>query len=308
MNNTEFNQEPENSNNWKDEELDRSNQQNPSQKSDDLHTIQGSQSVGGEREIFVDSVNFVRGDFVGRDIAVYHGSAYTEGNTYFNETHYSTQNSENFHLLPTKRTIEQIQRLRGRVTRLIPTHKSLSKLDKLRRPSTTFQHRETTISLSYLSLLKIHTVFISPQQKKHPENLLEKLEEKYLTVLYDIESKISEEMDTQEKSDSLRCLNSITDEINVQISNLNSLFNSFVYSASSAQESIGNMTTKIGHKELREEAQMNLNIVTQLASKLDTEELTNANFDVLSNEAQVALGYISVWELIYNWEKHRLAN
>jgi hypothetical protein len=108
-----------------------------------------------------------------------------------------------------------------------------------------------------------------------------------------IEAQLSPEIEPQVSSDLLQRLSSITDKINVRIARLNTLFVSLAFPATSSKESVGNMVSKIGHRELREEAKMHLGVTEQLVAKLDVEQLTGREMDVLSDEAQAAVGVMT---------------
>jgi hypothetical protein len=69
-----------------------------------------------------------------------------------------------------------------------------------------------------------------------------------------------------------------------------------VYPATSSRESVENLVSKIGHRELRDEAKMHLGVIEQLVEKLDEEQLTGRDIDVLSDEAQAAVGVITELE------------
>ncbi len=67
----------------------------------------------------------------------------------------------------------------------------------------------------------------------------------------------------------LQSLGSIADEINLKISKLNNSFILALYPASSSKELVTNMVSKIGYKEIREEAETHLNVISKLIDKLN---------------------------------------
>jgi hypothetical protein len=64
-------------------------------------------------------------------------------------------------------------------------------------------------------------------------------------------------------------LNRLADRVNVRIAINNDLFISLLYPASSCKELVANMASRIGHKELREEAEMHLGVIGRLVEKLN---------------------------------------
>jgi hypothetical protein len=233
------------------------------------------------------NVNISGGDFVGRDSRLFQGVIHGS-NVVINNIFHSSDSVND-------RITAQITRLRGRVTRLIPTKKQLLKLSELRQPSSVLtgfsKFLSTEVKLEGFRVdLPPFTTFqfrSEPQLQQIPEYSDDP--RTYLTQLSNIESQITDDSESQASSELRRDLSSIADEINMEISNINSVFVSFVYSSTSSCELIENIISRIGHQELREEAQMHLGIVTQLASKLNTETLAGEDMDVLSNEAQAAL-------------------
>ncbi len=67
----------------------------------------------------------------------------------------------------------------------------------------------------------------------------------------------------------LESLGSIADEINLKISKLNNSFILALYLASSSKELVGNMVYKIGYKQIREEAETHLSVISKLVDKLN---------------------------------------
>ncbi|NES07765.1 MAG: hypothetical protein F6K22_36240, partial [Okeania sp. SIO2F4] len=67
----------------------------------------------------------------------------------------------------------------------------------------------------------------------------------------------------------LKSLGSIADEINLKISKLNNSFIQALYPASSSKELVENMVSKIGYKEIREEGETHLSVISKLVGKLN---------------------------------------
>lgn len=237
------------------------------------------------------NINTSGGDFIGRDSSLFQGNVNSSNIIIHNYYHSSDSVND--------RITAQITRLRGRVTRLIPTKRQLLKLSELRQPSSVltgfskFLNTEVKIDEFRVDLTPFTTFRFKaePRLQQTPEHSDDP--RTYLTQLSNIESQITNDSESQSSSELRRNLSSIADEINMEISNINSVFVSFVYSSTSSCELIENIISKIGHQELREEAQMHLGIVIQLASKLKPESLAGEDMDVLSNEAQAAIGVIT---------------
>ena len=86
--------------------------------------------------------------------------------------------------------------------------------------------------------------------------------EAYFRKIKDIESEIG--TDAEQDKILLQSLGGIADEINLSISRLNNSFILALYPASSSKELVANMVSKIGYKELREEAEMHLSVISRL--------------------------------------------
>jgi hypothetical protein len=193
----------------------------------------------------------------------------------------------------------QIDRLRGRVTRLIPAEDALIRLAKLREPKPIGGWNLTDVELSFGGIVSMG---FKPIFSKKSENDSEvtAIAQKYLYALGEIEAGLVPNIEPEKYSRLLQSLSNIADDINIRISQLSSLFSSIVYPATTSRELANNMVTKIGHKEFRDEAKMHLGAIGQLVQKLDSEKLTRPDFDVLSDEAIGAIG------LMTELEKRRL--
>ena len=231
-------------------------------------------------------INISLGDFIGRDDAVFQLS--------------DSDNIINIDSnLLSGRTSSQISRLRGRLTRLIPIQKQLIELGKLREPSSVltgfskFLNTEITLKGIEFAFSPFMSVDFNVGEQIEQNSDSSEKSRGHLKELSEIEVEIVDATDVKKSLELRKQLSSLADEINMAISQANSVFVSFVYSSTSSCELIENINTRIGHQELREEAQMHLGIVTELASKLDPKVLAGDNMDVLSNEAQAAIGVIT---------------
>ncbi len=230
--------------------------------------------------------DIVGGDFVGRDKDIFLGSNQVSitGNVYGNV--YISQN-------PTRdRMGIQIERLRGRITRLIPVEEGLLQLSNLREPK--LIGRSFHLNEIELSALFISTRWTMDRAKK--DNNSNDTTQKYLIRLNTIEAELTPDVKPEQLSGLLQSLSDIADEVNIHIARLNSLFTSLVYPSTSSRELFENMTSKIGHKEFQEEANMHLGVIRRLVERLDLEKLTVPDFDVLSDEASGAIGVMTEME------------
>ena len=234
-------------------------------------------------EIISGGINTNAGDFIGRDSRVFIGSQ--SGGEIFikGDKNQIVLNFEEKFV----QVNDQIERLRGRVTRLIPTEEIIDDIANLRKPKPrAFDLQLTEIKLSTL-FGDFSTLFSQKQKNKVPE-----LAQKYLTELLFIEGELNTELDDESSAKLMKRLGIIADLINIHISRLNSTFASFLHPVSVSQEVIENVITKIDHQELVEESNMHLEVVKRLLPLLDFESLTQSDFDILSDDAQSALGVI----------------
>ena len=231
------------------------------------------------------------GDFVGRDGAVFAGRDVItiRGDIHGDVVVYPDST--------VGRIGAQIERLRGRVTRLVPSEEALKNLALLREPSTIGSRLggEVTVSTSFLWLGKITSRLFVPPSKKDESSIPDSAQE-YLDELSSIEGQVAPDIEPDKLSELLKRLSIITDEINIRIARLNSIFVSLVYPAVSSKEMVGNMVSKIGHQELRDEGTMNLGVIERLVERLDSEQLTSTDIDVLGDEAQAAVGVMTELE------------
>lgn len=241
------------------------------------------------------AVNTSGGDFVGRDQAVFLGREIPTQQVINISGDIRDSTITVYPDTTVGRIGAQIDRLRGRVTRLIPAEEALVKLAKLREPKPIGRWNVDEVELSVAGV----TTRFRPIRKPKPDDE-NSIAQKYLAQLNDIEGQIVPTIEAEKYSQLLQNLSNVADEVNIRIANLNSLFTSIVYSATSSREFAENMVSKIGHKEFKDEANMQQSVIGQLVQKLDSESLTRPNFDVLSDEAYGAIG------LMTELEKRRL--
>ncbi|MER2513532.1 MAG: hypothetical protein ABTQ25_14130, partial [Nitrosomonas ureae] len=202
----------------------------------------------GAGAIMSGNVNTGGGDFVGRDKDVFMGRD-LPAQQVINIS--GDINDSTITIYPdTKigRIGAQIDRLRGRVTRLIPAENALIKLAKLREPKPIggWSLKELEVTLGGIMAVGLKPTF-SKQDGNDSE--ITAIAQKYLYALGEIEAGIVPSIDPEKYSKSLQSLSNIADDINIRISQLSSLFTSIVYPATTSRELAKNMVAKIGHKE-----------------------------------------------------------
>jgi hypothetical protein len=244
--------------------------------------------IAAEGNIITGSMNIVEGDFIGRDKGVFLGRDIPSQQV----INIAGINNSNITIYPDTtigRIGSQIDRLRGRVTRLIPVEDALIRLVQLREPKPIGGLNIEEIGLSLFGVsANLRAAKVSKEEST--------VAQKYLAGLSDIEAAIVPNIETERYSQLLQSLSNIADDINIRISQLSSLFTSIVYPATTSKEVANNLVTKIGHKEFRDEAKMHLGVIAQLVEKLDSETLTRPDFDVLSDEAIGAIGLMTELE------------
>lgn len=248
---------------------------------------------------------------------IYHGSIDDQNNSDFNSEAYSDttkaknhlerklQRSENVSSYSrsldedVKDIIEQISRTRGAITKLIPLERRIIDLEDLRKPKSILSYNfvvliiEIISSLSPLLLLSIPGKLSNLEKEKASRKALKNpelrredlLADKDLLFLQEIEEKLSKAIRNPDLLQLLkRELSRVNDRVNVRIVITNDSFISLLYPASSCRELVANMMSRIGHRELQEEAGMHLSVITGLVSRLNRlferlniEKLTNDN-------------------------------
>lgn len=233
------------------------------------------------------TINIAKGDYIGRDPFVLSAnqklrsinSSYnidlndnSSGATHIqasghNDGAVNIANSTNFSSdsFFSRRVINQTELLKGKITQYFTVEKSMTELDSIRQP------RPLSIATLKISFpLFSVTLFTSPNNKKKndpKDSNQNKTADEYLKRIRDIESKFGKSK--KEDDFLLKDINIIADEINTKISILNNSFILALYPASSSKELVENMASKIGYKELREEADMHLSVISKLTDKLN---------------------------------------
>jgi len=224
------------------------------------------------------NVNVDRGDYLGKDPVILSGND--------NIIHFFSQGTvtNNFSLSSeayTNRILTQTEQIKGKITQFFTVKESMDELDKIRQPRPILtRHVEqefmATIPILFFGKISLNLGKISLKQRlfenrksNESANQSDKLAsaEVYFKKIKDIESKIG--TDAEQDKVLLQSLGSIADEINLSISRLNNSFILTLYPASSGKELVANMASKIGYKELREEAEMHLSVISRLVDKLN---------------------------------------
>ncbi len=172
----------------------------------------------------------------------------------------------------TKRILTQIEQIKGKTTQFLTVKESMDELDKIRQPRSISidsieQELEVKFPLSFFGNASFRQLI--KKKKKDDINQGEELIsiENYFKKIRDIESKVGK--NAEEDEILLQSLGSIADEINLKISKLNNSFILALYPASSSKELVANMVSKIGYKEIREEAETHLSVISKLVDKLN---------------------------------------
>ncbi len=258
-----------------------SKQEKPEEANDNGITVPGSMDI-------------TSGDFVGRDKGVFLG----RDNPAQQEINIGDIKNSTVAIYPDTtigRIGSQIDRLRGRVTRLIPAEDALKNLLNLREPKRINGFVLEEIALS----VKVFNASLSQKFRKQSVDKFSNAKQ-YLEQLNEIEAVVVPNIEPEKYSQLLQTLSNITDEINIRIARFNSLFTSIVYPSKTSREFAENMVAKIGHKEFQDEANMHLDVISDFVHSMDSKKLTSPDFDVLSDEAYGAIG------LMTELEKRRL--
>jgi hypothetical protein len=200
-------------------------------------------------------VNTVGGDFVGRDKRVFAAPP-------------RIVDDESLLLLQ-----EQIQRLRGRITRLIPVAEAIAKIHQQRYGAF---WKEPSITMRWFKV----------------EFALENRGMTLLNELNDIEAGVSSDNSPDQARILIQKLSTLSDVVSVEIARRNMDFKGYVHAAAATIELFQSMLARIGHKELRETADSHFAATGGLWRQLDSAKLTAKGFDVLSDEASAALNIL----------------
>ncbi|MFN6470615.1 MAG: hypothetical protein RMY36_013210 [Nostoc sp. SerVER01] len=203
-----------------------------------------------------------------------------------------------------ERIRKQIERLRSAVTKIVPVEKRLEKLEKLRQPKPIFNYNSFvnfTENFLYIfglifqglisGLLGITNLFEKRNSKNKDVEKSILLDEDLIT-LETVEEYLALAIENKNSLQYVKeNLSRLVDKVNVRIAITNDLFISLIYPASSSKELVANMASRIGHKELRDEAEMHLGIISRLvgklnkiAEKLDIEKLIDSKENKIDNQ------------------------
>jgi len=220
----------------------------------------------------------------------------------------------------------QIENLRGRISRLIPVQQALNELIELRGSSLLLKYFQALggsfppfsiigrllfgnlhdlneafkfrkklnerssrrYSLDNLPTSKTYKVI--GRKDKEAESIYTEIDNLYLSELNAIQSIVEEgKINGEVPFDARVGFRVLSDRVNVEISQVNSDFKGFLYPSLLCEKMLENMASKIGHPDLREEAEMHLGVVRAMILRLDQDQLNDPNLDVLSDQAVVSI-------------------
>lgn len=222
-----------------------------------------------EKKINDINVNIAQGDYIGRDPYIF--TNVQEGRTALPPTNINRINI----YIPNQNNIDdivsQIARTRGAITRLFPIEERVNKLIELRKPGSIFRYRIEEVFLTFPFLISSFKIKFSPKKENENETIYEENYRGYFEKLSLVESSVDEKnlRDYKSLQNIKQSLERITTDVNLRIAVINDLFIGLLYSGSSTQELVTNMVSKIGHIELKEEAEMHLSAISQLADNLN---------------------------------------
>ncbi|CCH95027.1 membrane hypothetical protein [Microcystis aeruginosa PCC 9432] len=218
------------------------------------------------------NVNVHRGDYLGKDPVILSGNN--------NIIHFISGNGTTSSFFPseayTDRILIQTEQIKGKITQFFTVKESMDELDKIRQPRpilTGYIEQELKVRVPFFIFgdLSLRTLFKNKKSNESTDSTIQSDKsasaEAYFRKIKDIESEIG--TDAEQDKILLQSLGGIADEINLSISRLNNSFILALYPASSSKELVANMVSKIGYKELREEAEMHLSVISRLVDKLN---------------------------------------
>ncbi|HVR98483.1 MAG TPA: hypothetical protein VMW27_17850 [Thermoanaerobaculia bacterium] len=214
-------------------------------------------------------VNPEAGDFVGRDDLIFV--------SYKVHIHGDVHGDLVFPQDAKDRIQGQISQLRGRLARSIPVERALRELTRLREPK---------VVTPLWPLPGRRRPLPSPPSSSSPGSAAEEI----LAELREVERRLSAAAEPAARSEALRRLNQVIDKANGAISKLDFELATALCPALSSHDLLENLISKIGHNDLRNEAKVHLELVRKLQSEVARFRETSANPDVLSVEAQNAIG------------------
>ncbi|MGD1700048.1 hypothetical protein [Dapis sp. BLCC M229] len=226
------------------------------------------------------TINVDRGDYLGQDRGILSGNKKIIYNYYGSQTGIKSQenikiNNYNYFFKNeeyTERILTQIEQIKGKTTQFLTVKGSMEELDKIRQPrsiSIDYIEQELAVRLPLSFLGDASFRRLTKEKKKDEINQDRELIslENYFKKIREIESKVGK--NAEEDEILLQSLGSIADEINLKISKLNNSFILALYPASSSKELVTNMVYKIGYKQIREEAETHLSVISKLVDKLN---------------------------------------
>ncbi len=232
--------------------------------------------------------NYGKGDFLGKNeiiLGKYNINVNQNQKIQIGEEEYTSRDIVEL-------TVEEVERIRGELTRLIPTKEALIRLTKLRQlsPLSAFLKKQDLFG-SQLSL-PFGIGEMKPVTKldvfEDYIKLLDKLKEKF---------QLAPSLEADKLPAVQNELRAIADKINIEIYRLDSVFLRFLYRFMTPGRLINSMILKIGHKKLQEEAKIHLEAVKEIAEELSD---LPSEVGILSDEATVII------EVMYEIEKRRI--
>lgn len=226
-------------------------------------------------------VNIGRGDYLGKDPFILSGNS----NIIHLATHGSFDQSTNVvnsanvvtnYFATNEAYIDKIftqtEQIKGKITQFFTVKESMDELDKIRQPRAIFTgYVEQELKFRLPTLFgdfSIRRLFKNQNSNDYNIGIEQSTSaEDYFKKVKDIESGVGK--DVEQDKLLLQSLGGIADEMNLDISRLNNSFILALYPASSSRELVANMVSKIGYKELREEAEMHLSVISKLVDKLN---------------------------------------
>ncbi|MEM6255274.1 MAG: hypothetical protein AAF821_20355 [Cyanobacteria bacterium P01_D01_bin.156] len=166
------------------------------------------------------------------------------------------------------RVLAQIGQIKGKITQYFTVKKSMDELDEIRQPRRlgSLYVKEAVFEIPFF-LGRFSFLWRRPEEIRKNEEKHDLTAEDYLKAVRDIESQLQANASHDEAL--LKRLGNIADEINFNISTLNNSFILAIYPASACRELVENMASKVGYRELREEAEMHLSVISRLVEKLN---------------------------------------
>jgi len=215
------------------------------------------------------------GDFVGRDPFIF------KTNFFINHLHGDlVVDSQDIAC----RVHGQVERLRGRITRAAPVEQRLRYLAQLKSPKT-----RTRSALLLWPPSRRRVLAASQRSAWEAEIQPDDFNDRVLREIRDLEQSLPPCPVQPDPAVTAR-LNALVDAVNNRIAQLDFLFSAALYPALVSDSTVSAMISKIGHEDLRREAQVHLSAIEQLRKIIPEARSTTEPFDVLGEEAKVAIG------------------